>query len=114
HHVPARRRAAQFHETEMPLGNLRAHGKIELRQAPVPTPPAQARCESLLPRHVYLPGSCANAAVWEDATSRRGETQEIGVERVDWGCDRAGVELPRQVGSRDDALSRWRRRSDCA
>ena len=58
HHIAAGRCAAQFHEAEMALRDFRAPGKIELRQAPVPAPPAQAVRKTLTPRHEYLPGSC--------------------------------------------------------
>src|SRR6202023_1621014 len=68
HHVAARRRAAQFHEAEMALRDFAAPREIELRQAAVSAPPAQARCKALMRRHEYLPGSCANAAVRQDAT----------------------------------------------
>src|ERR1700731_2671743 len=41
-------------------------------------------------------------------------TLGAGGGRVDWGCDRVGVELPRRVGGGDHALSRCWGRSDHA
>src|SRR5260370_2051771 len=81
----------------MALRDFRAQREIELRQAAVLTPPAQARCKALVLRHEYLPGSCANAAVAQHAIGARGATQEAGGERMDRGRDRTGLELPRRV-----------------
>src|SRR5258708_20557010 len=89
----------------MALRDFRAHREIELRQAAVLTPPAQARCKALVLRHEYLPGSCANAAVAQHAIGTRGATQEAGGERMDRGRDRTGLELPRRVTRGDYPLS---------
>ncbi len=98
----------------MTLRDFRAAGKIELRQAPVPAPPAQARCKGLLPRHEYLPGSCRNDAVRQDAIGGRGETPEIAIGRVDRGVARIGLELPRRDCGCDHPLSRRRCRPNHA
>src|SRR5260370_42050951 len=90
----------------MALGHFRAHREIEMRQAAVLTPPAQARCKALVLRHEYLPGSCANAAVAQHAIGARGATQEAGGERMDRGRDRTGLELPRRVSGGGYPLSR--------
>ncbi len=79
HHVAARRRPAQFHEAEMALRDRHAPGEIELRQAAAPAPLAQDRCEVLLPRHEYLPGSCANDDAGQHATGADGTTGRSGV-----------------------------------
>src|SRR5271165_3039723 len=86
HHVTAWRCPAQFHEAEMALRDSCAAGKIELRQVAVPAPPAQARCKALLPRHEYLPGSCANDAVRQHATGRRGTHNTEYITRKIWGA----------------------------
>src|SRR5258707_13166081 len=64
----------------MALRDRHASGEIELRQPAAPAPLAQDRCKAWLPRHEYLPGSCANDDVAQHATGANGKTgrSEVG------------------------------------
>jgi hypothetical protein len=74
HHVAARRCAAEFEETQVPLRDVRPTGEFKLRQAPFAPPQPEACCEIVPMRHEYLPGSCRGFADRENATTGLNKT----------------------------------------
>ena len=78
-HVAARRGAAEFEEAQVPLRDVGASRKIELRPSPALPPLAKPRGKAVLARHVYLPRSCDDEDCGEDGTSHWGTTGgEVG------------------------------------
>src|SRR6185437_15179304 len=59
-HLPARRGSPQLQKAQVPLRDVRAPGKIELRPSPPLAPTAKPCCEGGIARHEYLPSSCGN------------------------------------------------------